>query len=93
MQVHGDDGKFHRQTVGGRCACTGEAVNFRTHLPRHERLDDQLCELCFAPWEIAEGKRISQEKRDQERAAERHSNETLGTNFGYGREPEDPDQG
>jgi hypothetical protein len=73
MQIHGDDGYWHRLTWDlGRQAC-GPVVDDRlrqarrsSRSPEAQRYDGSLCPLCFTPFEIDYGQMV---KKDAEAKA------------------------
>lgn len=60
MQIHGDDGYWHRLTLDmNRFAC-GPSVNERLRQARRANsYEGSLCPLCFTHYELSESKRMT----------------------------------
>lgn len=78
VQVHGDDGAWHRRAIGGQSSACGAHVFFGRfqHALRHESYEGHICrEGCFSDYELAESERVNDLKRAEFARANREGDD------------------
>lgn len=87
VQVHHDDGYWHRRAIGGvRTGCGTILVARDGHALRMESYEGPLCEGgCFSPWELLESLRLRARQLAGE--AEQPLLKGLETSLAIGRTP------
>ncbi len=75
VQIHHDDGCWHRRAIGGtHTACGLPILRHDHHTPRHETYTDNLCRgpkrdgvgACFSTWELAKSDELNAAARASE---------------------------
>lgn len=67
LQIHGDDGCWHRKAIGGRDTACGIPINLRLRQNhRTESYEGNLCRNCYSIFELAISHEINERLRKDE---------------------------